>query len=182
MAITRSRRTRHKRGLRHAESRRAMDAAVDILPWNVLRQNSSRLLAASCDGEELEMTSNETVISDSAAPGLLSDYPVLVLLVDDQKMGRGSRPPCLGRTIHIEFHYCANPGEAVSVARKLKPTVILQDLVMPDVDGLDLVREYRAESGHEGHPDHRTFNQGRGRREGGGLYRRRERLPCQATR
>jgi two-component system chemotaxis family response regulator WspR len=45
----------------------------------------------------------------------------------------------------IEFHFCSNPLEALATARKVRPTVILQDLVMPEVSGLDLVRHYRAD-------------------------------------
>lgn len=44
----------------------------------------------------------------------------------------------------IEFHYCANPFEALDMASSLRPTVILQDLVMPEIDGLTLVRFFRA--------------------------------------
>ncbi|MGV8209016.1 diguanylate cyclase domain-containing protein, partial [Pseudomonas aeruginosa] len=34
------------------------------------------------------------------------------------------------------FHFCSDPQQAVAVANQIKPTVILQDLVMPGVDGL----------------------------------------------
>jgi CheY-like chemotaxis protein len=44
----------------------------------------------------------------------------------------------------IDIHYCADATQAVNVAIQVKPTVILQDLVMPDVDGLELVRVFRA--------------------------------------
>src|SRR6185436_14112549 len=43
----------------------------------------------------------------------------------------------------IDFHYCADPGEAIVLANQIKPTVILQDLVMPGIDGLTLVSQYR---------------------------------------
>jgi two-component system chemotaxis family response regulator WspR len=44
----------------------------------------------------------------------------------------------------IAFHYCASPHQALERAEALRPTVILQDLVMPDITGLELVRRYRA--------------------------------------
>ena len=50
---------------------------------------------------------------------------------------------CLSDKADINFHFCASPAEALSRAVKIKPTVILQDLVMPGIDGLELVRQYR---------------------------------------
>jgi two-component system chemotaxis family response regulator WspR len=44
----------------------------------------------------------------------------------------------------IVFHYCSSPHHALERAEALRPTVILQDLVMPDITGLELVRKYRA--------------------------------------
>ena len=44
----------------------------------------------------------------------------------------------------IVFHFCQNPAEAIETANALQPTVILQDLVMPDIDGLMLVKFFRA--------------------------------------
>lgn len=70
-----------------------------------------------------------------------------VLLVDDQmtiiQIVRGM----LGEQPDIEFHYVDSAATAVQNAVELKPTVILQDLSMPGVDGFELVRQYRA------HPD-----------------------------
>jgi two-component system, chemotaxis family, response regulator WspR len=45
----------------------------------------------------------------------------------------------------IELHVCQSAAKALPLARELKPTVILQDLVMPDVDGFTLVRFFRAD-------------------------------------
>jgi two-component system chemotaxis family response regulator WspR len=73
-------------------------------------------------------------------------YKIMVLLVDDQPLvGRAVRL-ALSKQPHINFHYCARAEEAVGLAELTKPTVILQDLVMPGVDGLSLVRQYRSNS------------------------------------
>lgn len=70
----------------------------------------------------------------------------MVLLVDDQAMvGEAVRRALLNQP-GIDFHYCADPAKAVAVAEQIRPTVILQDLVMPGIDGLTLVRRYRANS------------------------------------
>ncbi|OCC02771.1 diguanylate cyclase response regulator [Labrys sp. WJW] len=69
----------------------------------------------------------------------------MVLLVDDQLMvGEAIRRALIDET-EIELHYCSNPLEALAVAKRVKPTVILQDLVMPNVNGLTLVRQYRSD-------------------------------------
>jgi two-component system, chemotaxis family, response regulator WspR len=75
-----------------------------------------------------------------AHPG---QYSCMVLLVDDQAMIGEAIRRALSNESDIEFHYCGNPNRALEIAKRLKPTVILQDLVMPDIDGLTLVRQYR---------------------------------------
>jgi two-component system, chemotaxis family, response regulator WspR len=69
---------------------------------------------------------------------------IRVLLVDDQAMIGEAIRRALVTEPHLEFRYCNDPAEALKVAEEFKPTVILQDLVMPNVDGLTLVRAYRA--------------------------------------
>jgi two-component system chemotaxis family response regulator WspR len=69
---------------------------------------------------------------------------MMVLLVDDQAIIGEAIRRALVNQPNIDFHYCANPAEAITVAEQIGPTVILQDLIMPGVDGLTLVRQYRA--------------------------------------
>ncbi|MCP8463480.1 PleD family two-component system response regulator [Pseudomonas sp. ZM23] len=81
-----------------------------------------------------------------------SNYPVttpgesavMVLLVDDQPMIGEAVRRALADDPSIDFHFCSDPQQAIAVAIQIKPTVILQDLVMPGADGLALVRDYRA--------------------------------------
>jgi signal transduction histidine kinase/HPt (histidine-containing phosphotransfer) domain-containing protein len=72
------------------------------------------------------------------------DYHVMVLLVDDQAMVCEAVRRALASQPDIDFHYCPDAHEAIVVANQIKPTVILQDLVMPGIDGLTLVGHYRA--------------------------------------
>jgi two-component system chemotaxis family response regulator WspR len=67
----------------------------------------------------------------------------MVLLVDDQAMIGEAVRRGLSNEDNIDFHFCSDPHQAVAHAVRIKPTVILQDLVMPGLDGLSLVREYR---------------------------------------
>ena len=67
----------------------------------------------------------------------------MVLLVDDQAMIGEAVRRGLSNEENIDFHFCSDPHQAIAQAVRIKPTVILQDLVMPGLDGLSLVREYR---------------------------------------
>jgi len=69
---------------------------------------------------------------------------MLVLLVDDQAIVAEAVRRILANLPDVDFHYCPDALQAVALATQLKPTVILQDLVMPGADGLELLRQYRA--------------------------------------
>ncbi|MBL8877467.1 MAG: HD domain-containing protein [Phycisphaerae bacterium] len=84
---------------------------------------------------------------------------VVVLLVDDQMIigeavrrilagagaGTGAGAGAGAGQSAIRFHFCQKAEEAIATAARIGPTVILQDLVMPGADGLDLVKQYRAQ-------------------------------------
>src|SRR5262245_19150202 len=91
-----------------------------------------------------EDTHNGTDAGDNKLMFPAPDYHVMVLLVDDQALVCEAVRRALANQPDLDFHYCADSKEAVVVANQIKPTVILQDLVMPDIDGLTLVRHYRA--------------------------------------
>jgi two-component system chemotaxis family response regulator WspR len=73
----------------------------------------------------------------------LSTYKISVLLIDDQPMIAEAVRRALEHESDIEFHYCGDPTKAIKVANKIKPTIILQDLVMPEVNGLMMVKFFR---------------------------------------
>jgi len=83
-------------------------------------------------------------VSDENNAGALSEHAIKVLLVDDQPIVADAVRRMLEPETDIVFHYCQDPSEAIDMAAKVQPTVILQDLVMPDIDGLTLVRFVRA--------------------------------------
>ena len=67
-----------------------------------------------------------------------------VLLVDDQPIVGEVVRRALENESGIHLHVCTNGHAALPIACQIRPTVILQDLIMPGIDGLDLVRSYRA--------------------------------------
>jgi two-component system chemotaxis family response regulator WspR len=74
------------------------------------------------------------------------DHLVTVLLIDDQVMIAEAIRRALITEEDITFHYCPDPQKAIRLAAEINATVILQDLVMPDIDGLMMVRSFRVNS------------------------------------
>ncbi|MDD5204867.1 MAG: SpoIIE family protein phosphatase [Desulfobacterales bacterium] len=87
----------------------------------------------------MEMTIDKANLSVA-----LGKHEITVLLVDDQPIVSEAVRRMLASEKDIVFHYCQDPTAAIKMATNISPTVILQDLVMPEVDGLTLVRFFRA--------------------------------------
>src|ERR1700693_3177496 len=79
----------------------------------------------------------DLLVDVQAAPSAPPE--VVVLLVDDQTIVAHAVRQLLAEDQDIVFHYCPSPHQALERAEALRPTVILQDLVMPDITGLELV-------------------------------------------
>ncbi|WP_317619415.1 hybrid sensor histidine kinase/response regulator [Laspinema olomoucense] len=85
----------------------------------------------------------------SASPGKpmikeLSTQPVSILLIDDQPIVGEAIRRMLVTEKDIKFYSCTDPDRAIQIATQINPTVILQDLVMGEIDGLMLLRFFRA--------------------------------------
>ncbi len=84
------------------------------------------------------------VMSDTATELLkLSPQTITVLLIDDQMIVSEVVRRSLAPELDIAFHYCGDSTQAIQMAAAIQPTVILQDLIMPNVDGLMLLRQFR---------------------------------------
>lgn len=70
---------------------------------------------------------------------------IVVLLIDDQAIVAEALRRMLADQPDIEFHACSDVALALQSARKVRPSVVLQDLVMPDIDGFTLVQFFRAD-------------------------------------
>ena len=72
---------------------------------------------------------------------------IRVFLVDDQGIVGEAVRHMLAAEAGISLQFCKDPAKAIAIAAEFKPTVILQDLVMPGADGFSLLRYYRAHPG-----------------------------------
>lgn len=68
-----------------------------------------------------------------------------ILLIDDQAIVAEAIRRMLADQPDLELLHCADVSRALSYAREVRPSVILQDLVMPGADGFTLVRYFRAD-------------------------------------
>ena len=82
-------------------------------------------------------------MTDEAAPAAT---PIRVLLVDDHVVVRQGLKMVLSLEDDFEIVGEASNGEeAVSQARKLAPQVVLMDLLMPVMNGVDAIRNIKSE-------------------------------------
>ncbi|HEV3120955.1 MAG TPA: response regulator, partial [Isosphaeraceae bacterium] len=93
------------------------------------------------------MTTSPAKMTDAGKGETAAERPVTVLLVDDQMIVGESVRRMLADQADIQFHFCQDPSKAIETADAVAPTVILQDLVMPEIDGLQLVKFFRANKG-----------------------------------
>ena len=87
----------------------------------------------------VEIPSNAPLIPGSDHP---ADRGAVVLLIDDQPIVGEALRQMFASEPDIAFHYCSDPTQAVATAAELGASVILQDLVMPSMDGMTLVRAF----------------------------------------
>ena len=114
------------------------------------------------------------------------DNPVMtvhVLLADDQALVRAGFSSLLRRTRDVTVVGEASTGdEAVRQARRLRPDVVLMDIRMPGLDGIDGDRADRRRPRPRRHPGRHPHHVRDGRARVRGAAGRRERLPHQGGR
>jgi len=72
------------------------------------------------------------------------DSKIRILLVDDQPIIAEGIKRMLANEPDMDLTYVEDPGLAIETAVEIDATIILQDLVMPDADGMTLLRFYKA--------------------------------------
>ncbi|MDZ8066168.1 MAG: ATP-binding protein [Nostoc sp. DedQUE08] len=81
-----------------------------------------------------------------AAPFILNAKisTVRLLLIDDQVIISEAFRRMVATETDISLHYTSNPAQAIQDASAIEPTVIFLDMIMPDIDGLMLLRWFRS--------------------------------------
>lgn len=100
--------------------------------------------ALSSDPPELMRTHDPRISDPMGNKAFSNTEQITVLLIDDQVIIGEAVRRSLAHEADITFHYCSDPTEAIQTAINIAPTVILQDLIMPSVDGLMLLRWFRS--------------------------------------
>ena len=73
-----------------------------------------------------------------------SALDTVLMLIDDQPLVAEKLKRSVQDEKDISLHYCEDPTRALVEAERIRPTIILLDLVMPDIDGMKLLRFLRA--------------------------------------
>lgn len=81
---------------------------------------------------------------------------IKVLLADDQELIRQSLSFVMSKQEDIEMvGTAANGCEALELVEEKQPDVVLLDIRMPEMDGVECTPHQAGVSGHQGHhPDH----------------------------
>ncbi|MDX8381043.1 MAG: diguanylate cyclase [Ghiorsea sp.] len=72
---------------------------------------------------------------------------IMIVFVDDQSFVIEAVRRMFEDEPDIHLHFCLDASEALETILSIRPTLILQDLMMPEIDGITLLKTYRS------HPD-----------------------------
>jgi two-component system chemotaxis family response regulator WspR len=70
----------------------------------------------------------------------------MVLLIDDQVIVGETIRQMISQVEDLNFHYSQFPAQTMSLIEDVQPAVILLDIMMPDIDGITLLRYIRQNS------------------------------------
>jgi CheY-like chemotaxis protein len=125
--------------------------AIIGLSASAMRQDRDRGLAAGCDDylakpirrSELVNLLRRHANGRDERPS--ENGTRRVLIVEDDDDARSALAGLLERRTDDEIRAVGSGAEALEVAREMIPTVVLLDLSLPDMDGLELARSLRKE-------------------------------------
>ncbi|MBF0462730.1 MAG: response regulator [Magnetococcales bacterium] len=66
-----------------------------------------------------------------------------ILLVDDEQVVERLLQQMIKQETELVLYYCPDPTQAIQMAEAVRPVLILVDLLMPAMDGITLIRQFR---------------------------------------
>ena len=107
-----------------------------------------RLFQLNADGLADDFAALRAPVASTAAPATAGAHPTSVLIVDDQELVRAGLRMILQSHPSVEVVGEAADGlQAVHEAARLGPDVILMDIRMPNLDGIEATRQIHAAGG-----------------------------------
>jgi CheY-like chemotaxis protein/anti-sigma regulatory factor (Ser/Thr protein kinase) len=100
-----------------------------------MNQASLSMSSSACQSERV----------DRPAPGKVAPERVTVLVVDDSPFDRHLVERLLSPFDDLKVVYAGSVGEGLEAVARESPAIVLTDLVLPDMEGLELVQRVRAE-------------------------------------
>src|ERR1700679_755291 len=97
------------------------------------------------EGGVMGTASRESIVEASPPCGPPAQEPTTVLVVDDSAFDRHLVGQLLESLPNIALSYASNGQEGLAVIERDNPAIILTDLIMPDMEGLELVQKVRAQ-------------------------------------
>lgn len=81
--------------------------------------------------------------SEPGAPGGTGNGKITVLVADDVELNRIVVGTMLAKAGGYDVHFAFDGVQAVEAYRKLQPDIVLMDMAMPNMDGLDATAQIR---------------------------------------
>ncbi|HEY4001782.1 MAG TPA: response regulator, partial [Candidatus Xenobia bacterium] len=98
------------------------------------------------------MAGDDLMLDEMPSPPSVVLIPAVVLLIDDQLIVAEAIKRMVGGQAGIHVEWCSDPRQAVDMAGRVQPTVILLDLVMPQIDGMAMLRTFKSHAQFRGIP------------------------------
>jgi two-component system sensor histidine kinase RpfC len=96
-------------------------------------------------GSDSEAVDNKTMQYDAASLQLYSGRPLRVLIAEDSEINRQVLSGMLD-LLSVDFHVASSGPTALEMVRTCMPDMIMLDIQMPGMSGLDVIREYHRRS------------------------------------
>jgi len=110
---------------------------------------TTTLIEMPASAEALSTKDNGIKKANGAKTPSTPDGKILLLVVDDHAMVRQGLCSVLDayEDIHV-IGEASNGKEAIELASRLKPDVILMDVTMPDIDGIEVTKRIKSDHPH----------------------------------